>query len=137
MKTTTRSALFPYLLVLILCFLPVTTSCGKPVTPQVDVPTKSIMDMVPYDSLAYLSLSNMDKVYHIVTESPEWEELLAIEEIQEQLDQAKQPVSFVPMLLGITAEEFLGSFGRRTRFPRTWKPQRKHGRRRSNSSGTS
>jgi hypothetical protein len=56
----------------------------------------------------------MDTVFQIVTESPEWQELLAIEEIQETLDQAKQPISFIPMLLGISVEEFVGSLGHRT-----------------------
>jgi hypothetical protein len=106
MKLTIRSVLFCYFLVSMLCLLPVyAEDAGNP---------RSVMDMIPYESLAYVSLSNLGAVFHLVTESPEWQELLGIEEIQEDLEQAKQPISFVPMLLGITVEEFLNSFGHET-----------------------
>jgi len=72
---------------------------------------KSFMDMIPRDSLAYISLSDMDVVYHSVKELPEWQELLGIEGIAEDLEKANQAIQFVPMLLGITVEEFLDAFG--------------------------
>jgi hypothetical protein len=95
--------LFAYFLILALCFSSVHAEDADD--------SRSVMDMIPYESLAYVSLSNLDAAFHLVTESPEWQELLGIEEIGEQLDQAKQAISFGPMLLGISIEEFLNSFG--------------------------
>ncbi len=103
MKSISRSTFFSCFLILAFCFLPVASSFGK-----------SAMDMVPYDSLACVSLSDLDVVFHLVAESPEWQELLGMEAIQEQLTQAKQPISFITMFLGISVEEFADTFGHRT-----------------------
>jgi len=106
MKLTARSMLLSYFLVLAVCLFPVHAE-------EADSP-RSVMDMIPHESLAYVSLSNLDAVFYLVTESPEWQELLGIEEIGDQLDQAKQAISFGPMLFGISVEEFLNAFGHKT-----------------------
>lgn len=106
MRLTLRSILFAYLLILTFCFLPVRVEGADNLG--------SVMDMVPDDSLAYLSLSNLEVVYQSVIESPEWQELLGIKGIEEELDQAKQVLSFGPMLVGISLEDLLNSFGHET-----------------------
>lgn len=73
--------------------------------------SESVMDMIPYESLACISVSDLDVVYHSVLELPEWQELLGIEQIAEDLEKANQAIQFLPMLLGITTEEFLDAFG--------------------------
>jgi hypothetical protein len=113
MKSIFRSTFFPSFLILALWFLPV-VHAGEIASPaaQADDPG-GIIDMIPYESIGYVSLSNLEAVYYSVEGSPEWQELLGIEQIQEDLDKAKQAVLFGPMLLGITLEEFLNSFGHR------------------------
>jgi hypothetical protein len=114
MKSIFRFTFFPSFLILALWFLPVAHS-GEASAPSAQKGDPgSIIDMIPYESIAYVSLSNLEAVYYSVVESPEWQELLSIEQIQEDLDKAKQVVLFGPMLLGITLEEFLNSFGHRT-----------------------
>ncbi len=103
MKLTARSVLFTYILVLTFGLLSIQAEAADG--------SRTVMDLVPYDSLAYVSISNLDGVYHLVKESPEWEELLGIEEMAEQLEQGRQALNFGPMLLGISIEDFLGSFG--------------------------
>ncbi len=106
MRLTLRSILFANLLILTVCFLPVRgEGADKP---------GSVIDMIPDDSLAYVSLFNLEAVYQSVIESPEWQELLGIKEIEEDLDQAKQVLSFGPMLVGISLEDILNSFGHET-----------------------
>jgi hypothetical protein len=100
--------LFANLLIITFCFLPVS---GE----GVDNPG-SVMDMIPDDSLAYVSLFNLEAVYQSVIESPEWQELLEIKGIEEELDQAKQVLSFGPMLVGISLEDLLNSLGHETVF---------------------
>ncbi len=113
MKSIFRFRFFPSLLILAFCFLPVAHS-GEASAPSAQKDDLgSIIDMIPYESIGYVSLSNLEAVYYSVEESPEWQELLSIEQIQEDLDKAKQAVLFGPMLLGITLEEFLNSFGHR------------------------
>jgi hypothetical protein len=106
MRLTLRSILFAYLLILTFCFLPVRVEGA-------DNPG-SVMDMIPDDSLAYVSLSNLEVVYQSVIESSEWQELLGIKGLEEDLDQAKQVLSFGPMLVGISLEDLLNSFGHET-----------------------
>ncbi len=106
MRLTLRSILFVYLLFLTFCLLPVRVEGA-------DSPG-SVMDMIPDDSLAYVSLSNLEVVYQSVIESPEWQELLGIKGIEEDLDQAKQVLSFGPMLVGISLEDLLNSLGHET-----------------------
>lgn len=103
MKLTARSVLFTYILVLTFGLLSIQAEAADG--------SRTVMDLVPYDSLAYVSISNLDGVYHLVKESPEWEELLGIEEMAEQLEQGRQALNFGPMLLGISIEDFLSSFG--------------------------
>ena len=105
MKLSVRSKLFSYFLILVFCLLPVHAEDADN--------SRTVMDMIPYESIAYVSISNLDVAFQWITELPEWQELLGIEEISEELDQAKQVISFLPMLLGISTEEFLGSFGHR------------------------
>ena len=108
MKMTSSSTSFVYFLVFALCFLPVCLGDTEN--------TKSVMDLVPDDALAYVSLSNLESVYQTVVNSSEWQELLSIEGIEEDLDQAKQVLSFGPMLVGISLEDLLNSFGHETVF---------------------
>ena len=103
MKWTARSILFPSLLVLTLCLSIV---CAEAADSQ-----KSILDMIPGESLAYISISDLDVVVDSVTKAPEWQELLSIPDMAEQVDNAKQGLSLVPMLFGISIDEFLSSFG--------------------------
>jgi hypothetical protein len=72
-----------------------------------------IIDMVPYESLAYISISHIDDVHKLVTESPEWQELMGIEEIQEDLNKTRQGISLIPAFLGISMEDTLETFGSR------------------------
>ena len=72
---------------------------------------KSVMDMIPHESLAYVSLSDLDALHHSVIELPEWQELLGIEHIKEDLEKANQAIQFLPMLFGISVDEFLNAFG--------------------------
>jgi len=102
-KLTIRSFLFFYLLLLAFGLLPVYAGAADG--------SRTVMDMVPYDSLAYVSVSDLDVVRHSVMESPEWEELMGIEQIAEQIDQARQALNFGPMLIGISIEDFVGAFG--------------------------
>jgi len=102
-KLTARLVLFSYFLILTFGLLSIQAEAADG--------SRTAMDLVPYDSLAYVSISNLDAVYHLVKESPEWEELLGIEEIAEQLEQGRQALNFGPMLLGISIEDFLSSFG--------------------------
>ncbi len=64
MRLTSRSILFTNLLILALCLLPVRVGGA-------DDPG-SIIDMIPYESLAYLYISDLDVVINSATESPEW-----------------------------------------------------------------
>ena len=105
MRLTSRSILFINLLILAFCLLPVRVGGA-------DDPG-SIIDMVPYESLAYLYISDLDVVVHSVTESPEWQELLGMEQIAEGVANAGQMLSIVPMLVGITIDEFMSTFGHR------------------------
>lgn len=73
----------------------------------------SLIDMIPQKALAYISISDLDDLERLVKDSPEWAELLAMEEIAEDLDQAQQVLSFGPMLFGIKIEEFVNTFGNR------------------------
>ncbi len=113
MKPIFRFTFFPAFLILALWFLPVAHSDEASTTSAQRDDPGSIIDMIPYESIACASLSNLDAVYYSVVESPEWQELLSIRQIQEDLDKAKQVVLFGPMLLGITLEEFLNCFGHR------------------------
>jgi len=70
MRLTSRSILFANLLIITFCFLPVNGEGA-------DNPG-SVMDMIPDDSLAYVSLSNLEAVYQSVIELPEWQELLEV-----------------------------------------------------------
>ncbi|MFC1715577.1 hypothetical protein ACFL6S_18040 [Candidatus Poribacteria bacterium] len=105
MKWTVRSIFFPCLLVLTLYL---STICAE----AADAP-KSVMDMIPYESLAYVYVSDLDVVVHTALESPEWQEIKGMEMLAEDLDKAKQGLSFIPMLVGITIDELLSTFGHR------------------------
>lgn len=69
--------------------------------------------MIPYESLAYMYISDLDAVVNSVKESPEWQEIRGMEHIAEDLDKANQALAFVPMLAGITIDEFMSTFGHR------------------------
>ncbi len=107
MKLAKRFTLFScYLLLLTFCFLPVHAE-------NADNP-KPIMDIIPYESLAYVSISNLDTVLPQIFESPEWKELSDIEQVKEALEQANQGLAMIPMLVGISPEEVLNAFGHKT-----------------------
>jgi len=106
MKVTTNCVLVSCFLAIVLCLSPVYVQGA-------DNP-KSVMDMVPYDSLVYVSLSNLDELSHMVAELPEWQEMLEIEYIKEDLEKARQGLAFGPMLLGISIEDFLAAFAHNT-----------------------
>ena len=78
--------------------------------------SKSIMDIIPYESIACASISGLEDVFHAVVNSPEWKELTSVEEVKDDLEQATQMLPIVPMLLGITTEEFLNAFGHKIAF---------------------
>ena len=85
MKLIKRYMLLAYFLIFTFCFLPIhAEGADKP---------GSVMDMIPYESLAYISISNLDAIHDQVIESPEWEELLNMEAIQEELDQVRHALS--------------------------------------------
>lgn len=103
MKCILRSMLFS-------CLLALTLYLSAVCVEAVDNP-ESVIDMIPYESLAYIYISDLDVVVQSVTESSEWQEILEMEGIAEQLDQVKQILSIGTMLSGITTDEFLGTFG--------------------------
>jgi len=105
MRLTSRSTLFANLLILAFCLLPVRVGGA-------DSPG-SVIDMIPYESLAYLYISDLDVVINSATESPEWQELLGMEQMAEGIANAGQMLSIVPMLVGITIDEFMSTFGHR------------------------
>ena len=55
MKQIALSTLFSYFLILVFCLLPVQAEDAN--NPG------SIVDMIPYESIAYVSLSNLDVVF--------------------------------------------------------------------------
>ncbi len=69
---------------------------------------KTPMDVIPYDTIACLSISNLDAVSQTVVNLPEWKELYSMDEIEEGLEQPKQ---LLTMLLGLTPEEFVTILG--------------------------
>jgi len=103
MKRTKRSMLFSCLLAL----------CLSAFGAEAANSPESVVDMIPYESLACIIISDLDVVANSVMESPEWQEIMNMPEIAEQLDQAKQALSFGPMLFGISIEEFMSTFGHR------------------------
>ncbi|MFC1716369.1 hypothetical protein ACFL6S_22040 [Candidatus Poribacteria bacterium] len=105
MRLTSRSILFANLLILAFCFLPVRLGSA-------DDPG-SVIDMIPYESLAYLYISDLDVVVQSAKDSPEWQEILGMEQIAEDLERAGQMLALLPMLVGITVDEFLSTFGHR------------------------
>ncbi len=105
MRLASRSILFANLLILAFCFLPVRVGGA-------DDPG-SVIDMIPYESLAYLYISDLDVVVQSAKGSPEWQEILGMEQITEDLEKAGQILSLLPMLVGITVDEFLSTFGHR------------------------
>ena len=78
--------------------------------------SKSIMDIIPYESIACASISGLEDVFHTVTNSPEWEELTSVEEVKDDLEQATQMLPIIPMIFGITTEELLNAFGHQMAF---------------------
>lgn len=75
--------------------------------------TRNLMDIIPYDTIACLSISNLDEVSHTAVNLPEWDELYSIDEIKEGLE---QPKHLLTMLLGLTPEEFVKAFGHKLVF---------------------
>jgi len=73
--------------------------------------TKKLTDIIPYDTIAYLSVSKLDSVAQNATHLPEWKELYSIEDIKEGLEQAE---NLLTMLLGLTPEEFVNTFGNKS-----------------------
>ena len=69
---------------------------------------RKLIDLIPYDAVAYLSISDLDAMADAVVNLPEWEELYAIDEVQEAL---AQPEQLLTMLLGLTAQELIGFLG--------------------------
>jgi len=105
MKWIARCAFFPCLLILALYLSPVCAEAADD--------SKSVIDMIPAESLAYIYISDLDVVVNLAKESPEWQEIQDMEHITEGLDAARQGLSFVPMLAGITIDEFMSTFGHR------------------------
>ena len=74
---------------------------------------KTIMDIIPYDTIAYLSISNLDAVSQTVVNLPEWKELYSMDEVKEGL---AQPEQLMTMLLGLTPEELVKILGHKLVF---------------------
>jgi len=71
------------------------------------------MDIIPYDTIAYLSISNLDAVSQTVVNLPEWKELYSMDEVKEGL---AQPEQVMTMLLGLTPEELVKILGHKLVF---------------------
>lgn len=74
---------------------------------------RTIMDIIPYDTIAYLSISNLDAVSQTVVNLPEWKELYSMDEVKEGL---AQPEQVMTMLLGLTPEELVKILGHKLVF---------------------
>ncbi|HIE25675.1 TPA: hypothetical protein EYP66_00130, partial [Candidatus Poribacteria bacterium] len=75
--------------------------------------SRTLMDIIPYDTIAYLSISNLDAVSQTVVNSPEWKELYSMDEVKEGL---AQPEQLMTMLLGLTPEELVKILGHKLVF---------------------
>ncbi|MFQ6039797.1 MAG: hypothetical protein ACE5PV_02985 [Candidatus Poribacteria bacterium] len=75
--------------------------------------SRTLTSIIPYDTIVYLSISNLDEVSQTAVSLPEWEELYSMDEIEDGL---QQPEQLLTMLLGLTPEEFIKFIGHKLVF---------------------
>ncbi|MBD3183207.1 hypothetical protein GF312_13005 [Candidatus Poribacteria bacterium] len=72
----------------------------------------SIEQLIPPDSLAYISISNLGDIYTEVAESPQFEEFMNIEGMAQEMEEPSQGITMLSMMLGMSLEDIMKVLGK-------------------------